>query len=243
MTRTIFEISGADRVSFLENLVSNTLSPATYAALLTPQGKFLADFFLRDKGAYILLDVDQELAPGLFQRLNMYKLRSDVMIANTDLKLVQGFENMPPDGYADPRHPALGWRAYRDEADIMPLADWNARRVEHLIPESNIELIPNETYILEAGFERLNGVDFRKGCYVGQEITARMKHKTTLKKGFVKILLSEQVPVGTEITADGKAIGKAYTQSGDQGIAHVRFDRLTTNMRAGNTDVSVIETE
>ena len=113
--------------------------------------------------------------------------------------------------------------------------DWDALRVAHVIPETGIELTP-DTYILEAGFERLNGIDFRKGCYVGQEIAARMKHKTELKKGLAQVAVSgtvSAVPVGTPITAEGKTVGTLYTQSGVFGLAHLRFDRAMGAMQAG----------
>ena len=110
--------------------------------------------------------------------------------------------------------------------------DWDALRVEHLIPASGIELLPNETYILEADFERLNGVDFRKGCYVGQEVTARMKHKTELRKGFATVSIEGKAPVGTEIVAGDKTAGTLFTQSGGKAIAYLRFDRATGDMQA-----------
>ncbi len=85
--------------------------------------------------------------------------------------------------------------------------------MRHLIPKTGVELIPNETYILEAGFERLNGVDFQKGCYVGQEVTARMKHKTTLRKGLARVRLDGVVAIGTDIMAGGKSVGKVLSQA------------------------------
>ena len=118
--------------------------------------------------------------------------------------------------------------------------DWDAIRVAHLIPETGIELIPNDSYLLECGFERLHGVDFRKGCYVGQEVTARMKHKTELRKGLVRVQVDGAAPVGTEIvTADGKPAGTLFTQSGGQAIAHLRLDRAEGEMRAGEAVVRV----
>ena len=108
----------------------------------------------------------------------------------------------------------------------------------HCIPETGIELTP-DTFILEAGFERLNGVDFRKGCYVGQEVTARMKHKTELRKGLSRVHIDGAAPVGTPITADGKPVGTLFTQSGDQAIAYVRFDRATGPMQAGEATVTL----
>jgi tRNA-modifying protein YgfZ len=112
--------------------------------------------------------------------------------------------------------------------------------VAHLIPESGVELIPNESYLLECGFERLHGVDFRKGCYVGQEVTARMKHKTELRKGLARVAVSAEVPVGSEIVADGKPVGTLFTQSAGEGLAYLRFDRADGAMQAAGADLSLL---
>ena len=132
----------------------------------------------------------------------------------------------------DPRHPALGWRLYGG-TDLSQDVDWDALRVAHAVPQAGIELTP-ETYILEAGFERLNGVDFRKGCFVGQEIVARMKHKTTLRKGLARVAITGAAEPGTEITADGKSAGVLHTVAGDSGLAFLRFDRAEGDMQAGD---------
>ena len=233
--RMIYAITGADRESFLQGLITNDArhlaQGPVYAALLTAQGKYLADFILIADGDRILLDVDAGIAAGLAQRLGMYRLRADVMIAATDLQVRTGTGAAPAGAVTDPRHPALGWRLYGAEGGTDG-TDYDAIRVEHCIPETGIELTP-ETYILEAGFERLHGVDFRKGCYVGQEVTARMKHKTELRKGLVSVAVSETVDVGTPVTVDSREIGTLFTQSNGRGIAHLRLDRATGEMRAG----------
>jgi len=235
--RRVLAISGPDSMSFLQGLVTNDLRGldrgAVYAAILTPQGKYLADFFLVPKGETILLDVRSTLAEGLLRRLSMYRLRADVTLEMTPLRVSRGTGSAPEGAAADPRHPALGWRAYGETATDDG-TDWDAIRVAHCIPETGVELIPDETYILEAGFERLHGVDFRKGCYVGQEVTARMKHKTELRKGLVTVAVEGAAPVGTQILSDGKEAGVLYTQSGGRGIAHLRFDRADGNLRAGS---------
>ena len=107
----------------------------------------------------------------------------------------------------------------------------------HCIPETGVELIANDTFILEAGFERLAGVDFKKGCYVGQEVTARMHHKTELRKGFTTVEVDGTAPVGTQITADGKLVGTLYTQANGQGIAYLRYERARGEMTAGTAIV------
>ena len=243
-TRRIFRISGSDTLPFLQGLVTNDVSGIdrgmVYCAMLTPQGKFIADFFLsRDEGT-VLLDVARPLGETLIKRLTMYKLRADVEIAETTLNLHRGTGPVPTGAWADPRHSAMGWRAYAEAPEADDGSDWDAIRVAHLIPESGIEL-SEDSYILEAGFEALNGVDFKKGCYVGQEVTARMKHKTELRKGLALVQVSQRVPVGTEIVAHGKPAGVLYTQSGGYGIAYLRFDRAMAEMSAGGAEVARVK--
>jgi folate-binding protein YgfZ len=239
--RTILAITGSDRVAFLQGLVTNDVRHLAqgpiYTALLTAQGKYLADFILLADGDRILLDVDTTLAASLAQRLTMYRLRADVAITTTDLGVRIGTGPAPDGAVTDPRHPALGWRLYGAESGTDG-TDFDAIRVAHCIPETGIELTA-DTYILEAGFERLHGVDFRKGCYVGQEVTARMKHKTELRKGLVTVAISAPVEIGTPITVDNRAIGTIYTQSGGRGIAHLRLDRTDGAMTAGQSTVQM----
>lgn len=236
MDRKIICITGADRVDFLQGLVTNDLRRLPcWAALLTPQGKYLADFLIVADGDAILVDVHAGLADDLLRRLSMYRLRSDVALQPTDMSVARGTGPAPEGAITDPRHPALGWRLYGGAGDDG--SDFDAIRVAHTIPETLIELIPNDTYILEAGFERLHGVDFRKGCYVGQEVTARMKHKTELRKGLVTLSVEGTAPPGTPILRDGREVGTLFTQSGGKGIAYVRFDRLGDGMQAAEARV------
>lgn len=234
--RTVIAITGADRISFLQGLITNDVDKAKngliYAALLTPQGKFIADFFVLDQGAQLLLDVASSHAAVLAQRLTMYRLRADVDIAETDLIVSRGSGAAPTDALQDPRHPDLGWRAYSN-TDISDNTDWEALRVNLMIPETGAEL-NSDTYILEARFEALNGVDFKKGCYVGQEIVARMKHKTELKKGLAQVSITGAAKEGDAITSDGKPAGTLHTVSGDKGLAYLRFDRASGAMQAGD---------
>ncbi|SDN44573.1 hypothetical protein SAMN05216196_101561 [Lutimaribacter pacificus] len=242
MARKIFRITGKDAREFLQGLVTNEVAGLdhgpVYAAMLTPQGKYLADFFLVPDGEGVLLDVDAGLAAGLIPRLSMYKLRADVEIAETGLQVRRGTGPAPEGAWPDPRHADLGWRLYGDEGGDDG-SDFDAIRVAHCIPESGIELTP-DSYILESGFARLNGVDFRKGCYVGQEVTARMKHKTELKKGLTTVAIEGEAPVGTAITVDGKPAGTLFTRSGDRAIAYLRFDRMREGMQAGEATISPV---
>jgi len=239
MTRSILAITGADRVHFLQGLITNDVDRAAggivYAAMLTPQGKYIADFFVIGEPDRLLIDVDAALAPALAQRLGMYRLRANVQIVLTDLAVSCGTGPAPQGALADPRHPDLGWRHYGD-GTFGDATDWDALRVALLVPQSGVELGP-ESYILEAGFERLHGVDFRKGCYVGQEVTARMKHKAELKKGLVRVAVEGVAAPGDEVVAEGKVAGVLHTVAGDRAIAYLRMDRAGGEMRAGDAVV------
>lgn len=239
--RRIVKLTGSDVVSFLQGLITNDVNHAAngliYTAMLTPQGKYIADFFLLQTDAGFLLDVADTHADALVARLNMYKLRADVTIAPTDLHLHRDLGPAPDDGFDDPRSPELGWRAYRDAPADDGDIDWTAIRVAEGIPETGIELTP-DSFILEMDFERLHGVDFRKGCYVGQEVTARMKHKTELRKGLARVTVNGPANVGAEITADGKAAGTLLSRAGDTALAYLRFDRAKGTLRAGDAIVT-----
>lgn len=245
--RALLRVSGAEARDFLQNLVTNDLdgldTGPVYTALLTPQGKYLFDFFVIRDGETMLLDVAADRAEALALRLAMYRLRARVAVEPADLAVVLGTGAVPilPLAFPDPRLPELGWRAYGADpelilAGVAPLdpSALTALRIAHAVPETGIELVPDESYILEMGFERLRGVDFRKGCYVGQEVTARMKHKTELRKGLVRVAVEgEAPPPGAPILRGERQVGTLYTTSGGQGLAHLRFDMAGDGMQAG----------
>ena len=237
--RVLLRLTGAEARGFLQDLVTNDIrraegERAVYAALLTPQGKYLSDFFVIADGAEdLLVDVARDQAQALGQRLAMYRLRRKVGIevAPLGVALVWG-EPAPeaPEGarlVPDPRDARLGWRLYAPD----PAA---------AAPESGVELTP-DTFVLEAGFERLNGVDFRKGCYVGQEIVARMKHKTELRRGLVRVSVDGEAAPGAEVLSeDGRAAGTLHTVAGGEGLAHLRLDRAAGAMTAGGAVLRLI---
>lgn len=234
--RAIFSVSGADRLTFLQGLLSNDVLALrdhgiTYAALLTPQGKYLADMFVLAQGGALYLDMAASIAPQTVQRLSMYRLRADVQIAPADIAVTRGLGAAPLGAFDDPRHAALGWRHYGAALPTEPV-DWDAIRVANIIPATGIELIANESYILEMGLDRLNGVSFRKGCYVGQEVTARMRHKTELKKGLVRVAITGAAPIGTPIMVGDRAAGTLFTQSSGFALAYLRLDWAQGEMQA-----------
>ncbi|NDH72197.1 MAG: folate-binding protein, partial [Rhodobacteraceae bacterium] len=205
--------------------------------LLTPQGKFIADFFLIPDGNDILMDVDAGAAATLIPRLNMYKLRADVTISETNLIVSRGLKDAPEGAVADPRDANLGWRYYGAEDHNTDTVDWDVLRVDHKIPEMGREL-DAESYILEMGFEGLNGVDFRKGCYVGQEVTARMKHKTELRKGLVRLVSDADIPENADVVSNGKVIGRTHTSAGKRALAYLRYDRVDGDMCVNDIPVT-----
>ena len=242
MQRKVFRFSGTDARKFLQNLITNDVKRlddgAVYSALLTPQGKFIADFFLISDGNDILMDVDADAAATLIPRLNMYKLRADVTISETDLIVSRGLNDAPEGAVADPRDANLGWRYYGAEDHNTDAVDWDALRVDHKIPEMGREL-DAESYILEMGFEGLNGVDFRKGCYVGQEVTARMKHKTELRKGLVRLVADADIPENADVMSNGKVIGRTHTSSGKRALAYLRYNRADCDISVYDIPVTL----
>ena len=264
-SRIVLRMAGADAREVLQGVVTNDVDKVApgcpvYAALLTPQGKYMSDFMLLDGGGGdVLIDVARDQAAGLAQKLKMYGLRRDAALSveeGCEVALVwarseDGAGDVPLTGeggtvVTDPRAPALGWRRYGPDAGawlagagIGPASqsDRDDLRVRLLVPESGVELVPDETYVLEAGFERLSGVDFSKGCYVGQEVTARMKHKTELRKGLVQVSVDGEAETGTQVLSAGKPAGTIYTQVGGRGLAHLRLDRAGPDMEAGAAKV------
>ncbi len=239
--RRILALEGprAEQVDFLNALVSNDVrrvapERAVYAALLSPQGKYLADFLIfEDAEGNLRLDADAAQIGDLLKRLTMYRLRRPLKLRVVEDQGVAAFwgEGVKP-GSPDPRDPALGTRLYgalpeleAALAQVRP-GDHDAHRLALGVPASGRDLIPGDGYILEAGFERLKGVDFRKGCYVGQEIVARMKHKTELRKGLARVRVEGEAPEGAEIrNAEGKPAGILRSHRGGIGLADLRFDR------------------
>lgn len=250
-SRTIWTLSGTEVLPFLQGLVTNDVLPlargpgAVWASLLTPQGKYLADFFVIHRPdapeGEILIDIPAALAPATLRRLTMYRLRADVQIGESALHVSRGLEAPPQGALPDPRDPALGWRLYSETPLPAPEVDWDALRVAHLVPEYPQELVPDDSYILEMGFERLHGVDFRKGCYVGQEVTARMKHKTELRKGLAQVAVEGAASPGAAITLpDGREAGRLGTVAGDRALAWLRMDRAEGPLLAGDANLRLL---
>ena len=248
-SRTVLRLTGPDRAKFLQGLASNDVNRLPeagilYAALLTPQGKYLTDFFLVQGDGAILLDAPAAATPDLMRRLALYRLRAQVDIAATDLPVTRGLGPAPAGARADPRDPGLGWRLYGAALTEGPAPDWDALHVALRVPQHGLDLIPNDSFILEHDFARLHGVDFRKGCYVGQEVTARMHHKTDLRRGLASVALDGAATPGTPVTtADGREAGRLGTVAGNRALALLRLDRSDGPLQAGAAVVRPLRPE
>jgi folate-binding protein YgfZ len=262
--RTVIRVSGPAAGAFLQGLVTNNVEKVTetravHAGLLTPQGKILFDFFIIIDGESFLLDVDREKAPALAERLGFYKLRAAVEITpEPDFVVAACWGALPqlPAGiiaYADPRLPELGVRLLAPAgADLSALgcaaaseSDYHARRIGLGVPKGGRDYSYGDAFPHEAMFDQLDGVDFKKGCFVGQEVVSRMEHRGTARKRIVRIEGEGPLPnPGTEITAGPASIGTLGSVSGASGLALLRLDRAEEakargdQLRAGDVAVT-----
>src|SRR5438105_224684 len=241
--RAIVVVEGTEARNFLQGLITNDIarcSPGNgvYAALLTPQGKILFDFFIIQDGQQFLLDCAAATAASLVKRLGLYRLRAKVQIApRPDLSVAAVWHEPLPASfqgliaYSDPRLAALGIRLVGGPQQIeaatasVPRGDYDSFRLSLGIPDS-ADLPPDQVFALDAALEELDGVSFTKGCYVGQEVTARMKHRATARRRFYRVDGNALPPPGTAIEAQGREIGRVASSQNEHGLALVRLDRL-----------------
>ncbi|MCA3324386.1 MAG: folate-binding protein YgfZ [Roseomonas sp.] len=238
--RAVLEISGEDRVAFLQGLISNDVTKARadqalWAALLTPQGKWLADFFVIATPEALLLDVEAAQLAMLIQRLSRFKLRARVALrdASADWRVHAAWgEGAPPEGLAarDPRLPEAGWRLLAGTglpSNASP-ADYAAHRLALGLPDGSKDMEAEKSVLLEGGFDELNGISWTKGCYMGQELTARTRYRGLLKRRLVPVAIDGPAPErGTPIlAADGAEAGEMRSSQGAQGLALLRLEWL-----------------
>ncbi len=254
-SRAVLRIGGADARKFLQGLVTNDIDKAqggaaVHAGLLSPQGKILFDFFVVPDGDGFLIDVAEDKAAELMQRLGFYRLRAAVEIAAApSLAVAAAWGGSPraPAGtiaYADPRLPELGSRLLvpkgTSAADLgcepSGEADYHALRIGLGVPEGGRDYAFGDAFPHEALFDQLNGVDFAKGCYVGQEVVSRMEHRGTARKRIVPIQgVSALPPPGTSIEAADVPIGTLGSVSGTAGLALIRLDRAEEALAQAKT--------
>lgn len=238
--RAVIAVAGDDRVSFLQGLVSQDVEKveagrALWSALLTPQGKWLAEFFILTDGERLLLDVEAEQREDLIRRLSRFRLRAKVTVAMDDYVVQTAWDGPAPvvsDGLvaADARLPEAGFRLYT-RAGLTPnatLADWDAHRIALGLPDGVRDLEREKTVLLEAGFDELGGISWTKGCYMGQELTARTRYRGLLKRRLVPVEIDGPAPAaGTIILTDeGRDVGTMRSSEGARGLAVLRLDVL-----------------
>ena len=232
--RAVLMVSGEDRVSFLQGLVSNDVAAAgpgraVWAALLTPQGKWLADFFIVAEAEHLLLDCEAGLAEMLQQKLTRFRLRAKVTIERTDRLVYAAWGAAPAEGLvvADPRAPDAGWRVLTDGAlDATATAEaWDRHRLALGLPDGSRDLESEKSTLLEAGFDELHGVSWTKGCYMGQELTARTKYRGLLKRRLMPVRVKGTLPApGTPVWQDGAEVGVMRSGQDGLGLALLRLE-------------------
>nr|WP_201727928.1 folate-binding protein YgfZ [Acidocella sp. C78] len=240
--RGVVGIEGPDRVAFLQGLVSNDVTKAepgraVWSALLTPQGRYLAEFFILAAGKSLLLESPRAAVAELIRRLSRFRLRSQVTLRDrSDDFAVHaawgGALPVTPPGAitaADPRLPEAGHRILAP-APLAGAADEPAYRAHRLalgLPDHD-DLEPEKTLLMEAGFGELNGIDWDKGCYMGQELTARTRYRGLVKRRLVPVEAEAELPAAGAITAGGREVGTLRTSLGRRGLALLRLDALGT---------------
>jgi len=258
--RGVVKVSGEDARNFLNGLVTTDLMQLApglgrFGALLTPQGKIIVDFLITEApsghGGGFLIDCPRALAQGLADKLGFYKLRAKVTVENLSdslgvLAAWDGDLAVKPDlSFADPRHTSLGWRILIPEelkqkvadligADLVDSAAYEAHRIASGAPRGGLDFMYGDAFPHETNMDSLHGVDFDKGCYVGQEVVSRMQHRGTARTRTVKVVLDGFAPEpGTAILAGDKPVGTIGSTAGQHGLALIRTDRVTDALDAG----------
>jgi folate-binding protein YgfZ len=258
--RGVVKVFGEDAGNFLGGLVTTDvarLAPGLgrFGALLTPQGKIVVDFLITEasdaSGGGYLFDCPRALSQMLTDKLRFYKLRAKVSVDNLSdgLGVIAAWDGEPADmpdlAFADPRHPALGYRILAPEqlapsvverigADLVDAGAYEAQRIACGAPRGGLDFIYGDAFPHETNMDRLHGVDFDKGCYVGQEVVSRMQHRGTARTRIVRIALDGPSPeAGATILAGDKAVGTMGSTAGELGLALLRIDRVADALDAG----------
>ncbi len=245
--RSMIRIGGEDRRAFLQGLISNDIElckpgSAIYAALLTPQGKFLHDLFIIKNGNFFLVDCETARADDLLKRLGTYKLRAKVTLENA----VNEFDvwamwdgSLPalPLSYIDPRMPALGTRAILKKGvkpagcKLVDFFVYDKHRIKLGVPDGSRDMIVEKSTLLECNLDLLNAISWTKVCYMGQELTARMHHRGLVKKRMFPVTISGPAPAfGSIITLNGEDIGDMRSHCEDVGLALLNIGKAQMKM-------------
>ncbi|PZN95398.1 MAG: folate-binding protein YgfZ [Alphaproteobacteria bacterium] len=240
--RAVLAVTGADARSFLQGLLTNDLDQLAvdcplYAGLLSPQGKALFDMILFADPDGVLVDVAAARGPALARRLSMYRLRKAVTIAPSPLRVLAGWNGAEAGHPADPRFAALGARWLADGATPGSAA-YDAHRLQVGVPDS-ADIGEDELLWLETGADLLGGVSFTKGCYVGQENTARMHHRDKVRRRLVPVSIAGDPGDGVVRDAAGRTAGTLRSHAGGLGIAHLRLEAAAGPLTAGGAALTV----
>ncbi|MCJ2125765.1 YgfZ/GcvT domain-containing protein [Methylobacterium sp. J-077] len=250
--RALVTVTGPDAAALLQGVLTcnvETLqeAEARLGALLAPQGKILFDFLISRIPDGFRLDTAIDRAADLAKRLTLYRLRAQVAIAvDPTVAVAASWAGASPavetGTVADTRHVDLGARLYAAEGAFSAVAaeaDYHRHRIELAVPEGGRDYAYGDAFPHEAMMDQLGGVDFKKGCYVGQEVVSRMQHRGTARTRILAAHYSgEAPPPGTEITAGGKGLGTTGSAAGEHGLALVRLDRLADALGAGVTPLA-----
>lgn len=237
MKRTLMRVTGQDRALFLNDLLTISVRedmPMRYGALLSPQGKIETDVFVSSEGEALLLDLPLSQYATTKTKLTMYKLRAKVEFEDDD-RLVYQIA-----GVGDPRGD-VGQRVYGEGfADDLSEADYLSARVRACVPEFDADFTSGHAYPREWRFDEMSGIDYRKGCFVGQEIAARMRHKSELLKSVVRVMASDNLQAGTIVASDNKEIGEILSSSGQEALAFLRLKNLNPlGLKAGDIQLTL----
>jgi tRNA-modifying protein YgfZ len=245
--RGVLRVAGEEAASFLQGLLTNDVlglatGQARYAALLSPQGKILFDFLVlrvpAETATAFLIDGPAERAGELAKRLAFYRLRAKVTIADESAALaVAAFWGAPPAAapggfvFADPREPRLGWRAILSLAAAAAASegveDYEALRIRLGVPKGGVDFPYADAFPHDANLDLLNGLDFDKGCYVGQEVVSRMRHRGAARKRIVRLALAGPAPApGAPVLAGEATVGALGSAAAGHALAMVRLDRI-----------------
>jgi tRNA-modifying protein YgfZ len=234
-SRALIRVHGEDWRGFLHNLLTNdveALQPgeARFAGLLTPQGRLLFDLFVIGQEDGCLLDVAADRRASLVQRLTMYRLRAKVQIGSCEGAVLAAWGAQPIGDHwvADPRLPAMGWRGYGVMASgALPESVYHEHRLRIGVPDTDCDCPPDRTYPIEANFDLLNGIDFKKGCFVGQETTSRMKRRGQIRNRMAPITFDGPAPeFGAEVLAGTLRAGEVLCGREGHAMALLRLDRI-----------------
>jgi tRNA-modifying protein YgfZ len=246
--RAVLRIAGADSRHFLQNLLTadiDHLAPgaATYAALLSPQGKILSDLFVVAEADGFLLDCAASQKADLMKKLTLYKLRANVTLSDLADQTILVSPAALPGGWRDPRLSAMGWRGLADRV-AAPSPDYDAARIAAGLADSDADIGTNQLFPHEANLDQLGGVSFDKGCYIGQEVVSRMEHRGTARSRILPLALSAPAPLpGAEIRAGDKLVGTLLSSAGSRALGLIRLDRLAEAAAPLLTDAVTIRVQ